>query len=141
MDAETMLERVRFMDEAINKKLNRLAELRMAAEKTTSGTMNGMPCAPGVSDKVGGGVQRLVDLSAEIDSDVDAFVDYKDRMCKILEILPDLQYKILFLYYIKYKNMAEIGKDLNYTPHYIGAMRRTAVNRLQFLLNAEEISP
>lgn len=130
-----MLERVRSMDEGINKKLNRLAEIRSAAEKTTSGTLDGMPRAPGVSDKVGSGAQRLADLSAEIDRDVDAFVAYKDKVCEILEKLPGLQYKVLFLYYIKYMNMAEIGKELHYSQSYIADIRRRALSNLQKIRN------
>ena len=140
MKAEEMLERVRSMDEGINKKLNRLAEIRSAAEKTTSGTMDGMPRAPGVSDKVGSGAQRLADLSAEIDRDVDAFVAYKDKVCEILEKLPDLQYKVLFLYYIKYMNLVDIGNELHYTPQYLGDIRRTAVGRLQSILDNQKHS-
>lgn len=130
-----MLERVRSMDEGINKKLNRLGEIRAAAEKTTSGTMDGMPRAPGVSDKVGSGAQRLADLSAEIDRDVDAFVAYKDKVCEILEKLPDLQYKVLFLYYIKYRTLDKIGKELHFSPNYMAVVRRSALSNLQKILN------
>lgn len=130
-----MLERVRSMDEGINKKLNRLAEIRAAAEKTTSGVMDGMPHAPGVSDKVGSGAQRLADLSAEIDRDVDAFVAYKDKVCEILEKLPDLQYKVLFLYYIKYRTLDKIGKELHFSPNYMAVVRRSALLNLQKILN------
>lgn len=131
MTVEEKLEKIQVMDLAIDKKLTRKAELKSAAEKTTSGKLDGMPHAPGVSDKVGNMVQKMVDLDAEINRDIDEFADYKDKMCKMIAVLPELQYKVLYLYYVQYMNTTEIAKELHYSPSYMVSVRRMALNSLE----------
>lgn len=130
MNVEERLNKIREMDEAINRKIQRKTEIMCCATKITPG-LDGMPHAPGVSDKVGNAAQCIVDLEAEIDRDIDALVAYEDDMCKLISILPKLQYNVLLMFYVQGMSIVEIGDKLHYSPQYMGAVRRQALQYLE----------
>lgn len=130
MTIEERFEKIREMDEAINRKLQRKDEIMRCGTKITP-SLDGMPHAPGVSDKVGSAAQKIADLEAEIDRNIDDLVAYKEEMHKLICSLPKLHYDVLRLYYIRGMSIGQVGEELHYTPQYMATIRKQALNKLK----------
>lgn len=111
MRAVVYLERIQDLDELIDAKILEKEDL---LERATSmaPNMDGMPHAPGVSDKVGNGATRLAAKAEEINRLTDMLIDYRDEALALLEQLPPLEYRVLHRFYVMYWTMDKIAQDM-----------------------------
>lgn len=137
MRAVLFLERIQRLDALIDCKLQERADL---LERATSmaPNMDGMPHAPGVSDKVGNAAARLADKAAEIDRLTDKFVDHRNQALALLERLPPLEYRVLHCLYVRYWTREDTAEALDKSERQIYRIRRNGLKHLQAILDAAE---
>jgi len=137
MRAVVYLERIQKLDELIDAKILEKEDL---LERATSlaPNMDGMPHAPGVSDKVGNAATRLADKAAEINRLTDQLIDYRDEALALLEQLPPLEYRVLHRFYVKYWTMDTIAQDVGKSERQCHRIKGNGLRRLQAMLDARE---
>jgi len=104
------------LDQRINSKLEQLESLNALAAKVTT-TLTGMPKSHNsdgsvMADTVG----KIIDLQAEINSDIDALVDIKREIGRIVKTVedPDCQ-TLLEMRYLCFKTWEKIAVEMGYT--------------------------
>lgn len=137
MRAVTFLERIQKLDELIDAKILEREDL-MERATSLAPNMDGMPHAPGVSDKVGNAAARLADKAAEINRLTDQLIDYRDEALRLLEKLPPLEYRVLHRFYVKYWTMDTIAQDVGKSERQCHRIKGNGLRRLQAMLDARE---
>ena len=119
MTAKEYLSQLITMDNAINRKQQRLMTLRDVAMNTT----------PNYSGET---VQHI---DRDIDRDIDELVDFKAEVWEKLDKIADERYKrILWLRYADRKTWRYIALEFNFTIRYIHKMHLKALAELDKII-------
>ena len=131
MTAKEYLGQAYRLDQRINSKLEQVASLNELAMKCTS-TLTGMPCNPNrgtstMADAVG----KIVDLQAEINSDIDRLVDLKREMVRLIKAVNNTECQTLLeLRYLCFKTWEQIAVDMGYTTRNIHLLHKKALEMI-----------
>lgn len=119
MTAKEYLSQARYLDARINTKIKQLEALNTLATSATS-VLTGMPHSPNkATSKMADIVDKIVDLQAEINRDIDALVDLKGEMRSKLEMVPAEDYKaILEMRYLCFMSWEQIASTLGLSVPY-----------------------
>mgnify|MGYP003096381447 CR=1 FL=1 len=119
MTAKEYLSQARYLDARINTKIKQLEALNTLATSATS-VLTGMPHSPNkATSKMADIVDKIVDLQAEINRDIDALVDLKGEMRSKLEMVPAEDYKaILEMRYLCFMSWEQIARNLGLSVPY-----------------------
>ena len=119
MTAKEYLSQARYLDARINTKIKQLEALNTLATSATS-VLTGMPHSPNkATSKMADIVDKIVDLQAEINRDIDALVDLKGEMRSKLEMVPAENYKaILEMRYLCFMSWEQIASNLGLSVPY-----------------------
>lgn len=119
MTAKEYLSQARYLDARINTKIKQLEALNTLATSVTS-VLTGMPHSPNkATSKMADIVDKIVDLQAEINRDIDALVDLKGEMRSKLEMVPAEDYKaILEMRYLCFMSWEQIASNLGLSVPY-----------------------
>lgn len=119
MTAKEYLSQARYLDARINTKIKQLEALNTLATSATS-VLTGMPHSPNkATSKMADIVDKIVDLQAEINRDIDALVDLKGEMRSKLEMVPAEDYKaILEMRYLCFMSWEKIASNLGLSVPY-----------------------
>lgn len=114
--AQTYLEKIKWYDVLIDSKLEELAALNSIAKRITPVMNTTGGGSSGNQDKLGDTIAKIIDLQAEINSDVDNFVDKKREATRLMKKLENpLHYQILHKRYVLYKSFEQIAADTHYS--------------------------
>ena len=133
MRAKDYLERIELMDAKINTRVEELESLNVLATKTTSVMGGDRVQSSGSKQKMADCVTRIVDMRNEINADIDAFVNYKQKALKIMDAhcTPDCL-NLLYARYFQYKSWEVIAVELNYTYKWVsGGLHQRALSQFQ----------
>ena len=119
MTAKEYLSQARYLDARINTKIKQLEALNTLATSATS-VLTGMPHSPNkATSKMADIVDKIVDLQAEINRDIDALEDLKGEMRSKLEMVPAEDYKaILEKRYLCFMSWEQIASNLGLSVPY-----------------------
>ena len=119
MTAKEYLSQARYLDARINTKIKQLEALNTLATSATS-VLTGMPHSHNkATSKMADIVDKIVDLQAEINRDIDALVDLKGEMRSKLEMVPAEDYKaILEMRYLCFMSWEQIASNLGLSVPY-----------------------
>lgn len=119
------------LDLRIESKLQQVESLRALAAKAT--TTYGAEPVSGTRDvhKREEIICKIVDLQAEINSDIDSLVDLKRELREMIEAVPNVSYRtILELRYLNFRTWEEIAVAMGYTLRNLRYMRDKAIESL-----------
>ena len=135
MTAKEYLNQLIAMDNAINRKQQRLATLRDVAMNTTPNYADEAVQRTREKNPLENIMSKIVDLDREIDEDIDALVDFKAEVWEKLDKIADGRYKrILWLRYADRKTWRYIALELNFTIRYIHKMHLKALAELDKII-------
>lgn len=121
MKAKEYLGQVLLLNEKINQKQIQYKELLHIA--TSAGAIRYDKERVQTSltgDSMSNIVSKYVDLQQEINSDIDHFIDMKNKIINEIQSLSDVKFiKLLFMRYIQGKRLEEIAVDLDYSYQYV----------------------
>ena len=148
MNAYKYLEQVKIADAMIEVKKAEQQELWALATSTTQ-VNDGMPHAPGVSDKVGNIMYKLVEAQNRTNEQIDRYIDIRNDVIRHIEMLPTKQFTVLYWLYVRkkaqrkqnqslYYTWREVAENLGCTEQNIAKIRKRAVRNLQKILDSEE---
>lgn len=135
MTAKEYLEQIKKADERIQNKSVELYQLKCLATSVTVATDKEPVATSGVSDKVGNTVIKIVELSDEINAEIDAFIELRAKCIAVIEKLENsLEYAVIHQHYVQYKTLAQIAIDKCYTHQYIIEVHKKALKNIQNIL-------
>lgn len=148
MNAYKYLEQVKNADAMIDIKRAEERELWTLATSMTQAN-DGMPHAPGVSDKVGNIVQKIIEAQERTNAQIDRYIDIRDDVIRHIEMLPPKQYAVLHWLYVRkrerreknqswYYTWREVAENLGCSEQNISNIRKRAVKNLQKILDSEK---
>lgn len=139
MDVQKWLEQVGMLDELINAKLAEREQLMSLAVRLNP-EMDGMPHAKGnVSDPVGNGAVKLVELAHEIDRLIDQYIDHKKMVTKALQKLPARQYSALHKHYILYMTWEQVAEAMNKSTMQVYRYHKKGLENLENVIECYTI--
>lgn len=150
MNAYEYLEQVKNADAMIETLKAEERELWAMATSMTQAN-DGMPHAPGVSDKVGNIIHKIIEAKNRINEQIDIYIDIRKDVIRHIEMLPPKQFMVLHWLYIRKREYREKGQSWYYTwkevaenmccsEQNISNNRKRAVRNLQKILDSEKKS-
>lgn len=135
MTAKEYLNRLIELDDAINKKQQRLATLRDVALNTTPKCDSEAVQHSREKNPLENIMAKIVDLDRELDEDIDKLVDLKAEVWEQLDRLSDERYKrILWLHYAERKTWGYISNDVNLTRRHVIRLHKVALDSFNKIL-------
>lgn len=137
MNAQQWLEQVRKLDQLIDAKIAERDRLVALATDISAKPIDGMPYTNTgtVSQKMQNAVINLVELEKEINRLIDRYVDYKKRVCDLLEKLAVTEYGVLHRHYIRGMTWEKVAEDMGYSTMQIWRIKKKGLKNLEMLLN------
>lgn len=133
-DVKRYLQQIKLYDSHINTKLDELQHLKEMVTRITPTLKDDVVSGGGSQDKLADAVVKIVDLEAEIDREIDRYVNAKQEISSVLDgiVDPD-QLQVLHKRYVQYKTFEQIACDMNMTYRnvcYIHGKALLAVNEI-----------
>lgn len=119
----------------INNKELEKQELFTLATKTTQEN-DGMPHAPGVSDKVGNLSAKILMKEQEIDHVIDTYVDLKDEIISQIEKLPADEYEVLYKFYVLDEGLFDIADSREQSVDWIKKLKWRGISHIKVIKSA-----
>ncbi len=148
MNAYDFLEQVKNADAMIDAKQAEERELWTLATSVTQ-VNDGMPHAPGVSDKVGNIVAKIIEAQKRTNEQIDRYIDIRNDVIRHIEMLPPKQRIVLHWLYVRkresrkenqswYYTRREVAENLGCSEQNVYNTRKRAVKNLQKILDSEK---
>ena len=120
------------INNAINSKLEQIAELKELATRITSTTFSESHSKGTYNDRVGRTTARIIDLENEINEEIDRLVEIKIKIRGLVSSLTDPNLRIVLeRRYILGENWEKIAEKMGYSPRHISRMHNRAVEMLE----------
>mgnify|MGYP002541867008 CR=1 FL=1 len=126
------------LDQRITSKLDQVASLNELATKCTS-TLTGMPRNPNRgTSTMADAIAKIIDLQAEINSDIDDLVGLKQNIVTLLKRVDNPEYQtILEKRYLCFMTWEQIAVDLNYSVHHLYKLHNAALDICEHLMKRD----
>lgn len=122
MKAKEYLQQLQRLDTVIDQKINEVQDLRVqmqsgggidySKERVQSSPSGGAPFVKPIC--------RIIDLEAEINAEIDKFVDEKHKIINQIQGLKNSDYiSLLFKRYVEFKSLERICVEMNFSYDYI----------------------
>ena len=147
MKARTYLEVIKKQDAKIDARIDEIATLDAIATKTTS-VMGGERVKASTSqEKMADTVGKIVDLKAELNAEIDRFIDYRNEAMKLIDEACDADcHKLLHKRYIGaydtekgriiFKTWEQIAVEMGFTYQWVSdGLHKRALSQLQKILD------
>lgn len=128
MNVQEWLEKVKVLDERINRMIDKRDQLMAIATDVSAKPITDMPIDTGgtISQKMQDAVCALIDLDRELNKVVDEFIDHKRNVISAINNLPDFERDIFYRHYIKYESWIKIADSLGYSRMQLWRIRQGA---------------
>ena len=134
LTAKQYLDQLRVIDTKINQKMEELADLMTAATSTGAIDYSKDRVQTSPQNAQENRICKYVDLDAEINREIDEFVDIKHRVTKeIQELNVDYYIKILFKVYVQYKTVKDAANEIGLSYQYVRDLHKKALTAFEEL--------
>lgn len=132
MDIRKYLNQHFEINNAINSKLEQVAELRRLAVSAPSPLFSESHSVGTHSDRVGRTAAKIADLENEINDEIDRLVELKCQIREIIATVPDsVQRTILERHYILGESWEVIAEKVGYSTRHITRLHNQAIEVLE----------
>lgn len=115
-DAKAYLKRIRLYDSHISNKTEELERLKAMVTKITQTLREDAGGGSRSQDKVGDAVSRMVDLQAELNAEIDRYIDSKAEICNALNKIQKQRYfDVLYKRYVLFKTWQQIADEMGFS--------------------------
>lgn len=134
LTAKQYLDQLRVIDTKINQKMEELADLMTAATSTGAIDYSKDRVQTSPQNAQENRICKYVDLDAEINREIDEFVDIKHRVTReIQELNVDYYIKILFKVYVQYKTVKDAANEIGLSYQYVRDLHKKALKAFEEL--------
>lgn len=137
--AKEYLQNIKRYDAIIDAKQREIDDLYALITRVTPVLKTDVVSGGGNQDKIGSAVAKITDLQAELNRDIDHFVDLKrEAASKLGKVTKAEYYEILHKRYFEYQSLEQIAVSMNYTYRWIRRLHGRALNVFGKIMNEEE---
>ena len=131
MTAKDYLGQAYRLDQRINSKIDQITSLSDLATKCTS-TISDMPKNPSpASSPMADIVCKIIDLQAEINTDIDRLVELKRDIVRTIKSVDNSEYQTLLeLRYLCFKTWEQIAVDMGYRVRNVHTLHNEALKKV-----------
>lgn len=134
LTAKQYLEQLKVIDTKINQKMEELSDLMTAATSTGAIDYSKDRVQTSPQNAQENRICKYVDLDAEINREIDEFVDIKHMVTKeIQELNVDYYIKILFKVYVQYKTVKDAANEIGLSYQYVRDLHKKALKAFEEL--------
>lgn len=122
MKAKEYLQQLQRLDTVINQKIKEVHDLRLQAQSTggIDYSKERVQTSPSGDAPFVKPICRIIDLEAEINAEIDKFVDEKHKIINQIQGLKNSDYiALLFKRYVEFKSLERICVEMNFSYDYI----------------------
>lgn len=122
MKAKEYLQQLQRLDTVINQKIKEVHDLRLQAQSTggIDYSKERVQTSPSGDAPFVKPICRIIDLEAEINAEIDKFVDEKHKIINQIQGLKNSDYiALLFKRYVEFKSLEKICVEMNFSYDYI----------------------
>lgn len=122
MKAKEYLQQLQRLDTVINQKIKEVQDLRLQAQGTggLDYSKERVQSSPSEDAPFVKPICRIIDLEAEINAEIDRFVDEKHKIINQIQGLKNSDYiSLLFKRYVEFKSLEKICVEMNFSYDYI----------------------
>lgn len=145
MKAKEYLQQLQRLDTVINQKIKEVQDLRLKSQSTGSVdySKERVQSSPSGDAPFVKPICRIIDLEAEINAEIDTFVDEKHKIINQIQALQNPKHiDILYKHYVEFKRLEIVAVEINFTYQYIVELHGTALKEFQLthenLLNSND---
>lgn len=140
MKAKEYLQQLQRLDTVINQKIKEVHDLRLQAQSGGGGGGGGgldyskerVQSSPSGDAPFVKPICRIIDLEAEINAEIDRFVDEKHKIINQIQGLKNSDYiSLLFKRYVEFKKFETIAVEMNFTYQYVLNMHGYALKEFE----------
>ena len=138
MTVKEYLSQAKFLDQRIDSKLQQVAALNDLATKATS-TLTGMPRNPNhATSTMEDAIAKIIDLQAEINSDIDRLVDLKQEIADTIKAVENTEYQtILEKRYLCFQTWEQIAVDMGHDLRWLHRLHGKALDEVSTITPCE----
>ena len=138
MTVKEYLSQAKFLDQRINSKIQQVAALNDLATKATS-TLTGMPRNPNhATSTMEEAIAKIIDLQAEINSDIDTLVDLKRDLSATIKAVGNTEYQtVLEKRYLCFQSWEQIAVEMGYDLRWLYRIHGKALDEVQAVTHCE----
>ena len=131
MTAKDYLGQAYRLDQRINSKIDQITSLSDLATKCTS-TISDMPKNPSPSSSpMADIVCKIIDLQAEINTDIDRLVELKRDIVRTIKSIDNSEHQTLLeLRYLCFKTWEQIAVDMGYRVRNVHTLHNEALKKV-----------
>ena len=122
MKAKEYLQQLQRLDTVINQKIKEVHDLRLQAQSGggLDYSKERVQSSPSGDAPFVKPICRIIDLEAEINAEIDKFVDEKHKIINQIQGLKNSDYiSLLFKRYVEFKSLEKICVEMNFSYDYI----------------------
>lgn len=120
LTAKEYLSQAYRIDQRINSKLEQIASLRELSTKATSTLSEAPPSGTRNVHSMQSIIDKMIDLEAEINQDIDTLVDLKREIMTRIKQISNTEYQTLLeLRYLCFKTWEQIAVEMGYSLQHI----------------------
>lgn len=136
MTAKEYMEQARYLDMQINSKIEQVRTLNELATKVTT-VYSDMPYSPNRNTgRMEETIAKIIDLESEIDRDIDALVDLKREIMRVVNSVESAEYRtILEMRYLQFKKWEQIALLMSTDLRWVYRMHGKALKEVQQIIN------
>lgn len=134
MKAKEYLQQLQRLDTVINQKIKEVDDLRLKSRSVGSidYSKERVQTSPSGDAPFVKLIGRIIDLEAEINAEIDAFVDEKHRIINQIQALKNSKYiEILYKHYVEFKKLEVVAVEMNFTYQYVVELHGYALKDFQ----------
>ncbi len=137
---EEWLSGIRWLDMMIAAKLEEKRQLREMVSDITGKPYDGMPFTNTgqYSDKVAAAVIKIVECEEEIDRLVAMYVEQKNEILAVMEVLPAGEYEVMHSYYVLGNTWEQVADEVGKSGVQVWRLKNSALRRLADALGEKE---
>ena len=137
MTAKEYMEQARYLDMQINSKIEQVRSLNELATRVTT-VYSDMPHSPNRNtSRMEETIAKIIDLESEIDRDIDALVDLKREIMRVVNSIESAEYRsILEMRYLQFKKWEQIALQMSTDLRWVYRMHGRALNEVQKIINS-----
>ncbi|OLS02578.1 DUF1492 domain-containing protein [Tissierella creatinophila] len=136
MTAKEYLSQVYWLNKMVNNKLEQKEELEAMAERTTIDfTKEKVSGGSGVISPMEDAAVKLIDLSHQINDDIDELINLKKEIAATIKKVGDYRYRtILEMRYLKGKLWDDVSGDIGFDKRWVMKLHSRALKEIDEIL-------
>ena len=134
MKAKEYLQQLQRSDTVINQKIKEVHDLRLQAQSGggIDYSKERVQASPSGDAPFVKPIYRIIDLEAEINAEIDKFVDEKHKIINQIQGLKNSKYiEILYKHYVEFKRLEVVAVEMNFTYQYVVELHGYALKDFQ----------